>query len=124
MSLRVSAFCCDWISLHVCHVSRPAACLSLTFPSPSKIIHALALVYVVYTAIVFNLPVAYPITKDNFNYNPIGVGIFIVIFVGWWVIDARRWFRGPDPMRLVDKSSSETEQQTSYAPKGMGKLFQ
>ena len=62
----------------------------------SKFIHGLSFFYVLYTAIVFNLPVLFPINVDNFNYSPIGVGCFITIFVTWWLIDARRWFQGPE----------------------------
>lgn len=86
----------------------------------SKIIHGLALLYVVYTAIVFNLPTLFPVSTQNFNYNPIGVGIFIVFFVGWWVLDARKWFRGPDPVHLIDGGEEEGAKRDT----GLGRFFE
>ena len=61
----------------------------------SKVIHVIALLYALYTAIVFNLPNSFPISRDNFNYSPIGVGVVVFIFVTWWLVDAHRWFKGP-----------------------------
>ena len=65
------------------------------FPPTSKAIHVVALLYALYTAVVFNLPSSFPITRDNFNYSPIGVGVVVFIFVTWWLVDAHRWFKGP-----------------------------
>lgn len=97
-------------------------CALLFLPSLcSKTIHALALIYVVYTAVVFNLPTLFPVTVDNFNYNPIGVGIFILIFVGWWVIDARRWFKGPANVHETNDGDGD---EAAKPASGMGRLFQ
>ena len=84
----------------------------------SKVVHGLALLYVVYTAIVFNLPTFFPVYQDNFNYSPIGVGVFIIIFVAWWVMDASKWFRGPEVVRRM-----EDEEYEEPAPTGTGKIF-
>eukprot|EP00475_Leptophrys_vorax_P035902 TRINITY_DN59796_c0_g4_i1.p3 TRINITY_DN59796_c0_g4~~TRINITY_DN59796_c0_g4_i1.p3 ORF type:complete len:145 (-),score=12.45 TRINITY_DN59796_c0_g4_i1:80-457(-) len=68
----------------------------------SKCIHAMALVYVLYTMVVFMLPTAYPITAENFNYSPIGVAISVGFFLMWWVVDAHRWFKGPKLLKQDD----------------------
>ena len=72
----------------------PAFSPSLAF-APCRLIHFLALVYVSYTIVVFNLPVAFPIAADTFNYSPVGVAAFVFVFTAWWLVDARHWFRGP-----------------------------
>eukprot|EP00271_Cylindrocystis_brebissonii_P011515 TRINITY_DN29357_c0_g1_i1.p1 TRINITY_DN29357_c0_g1~~TRINITY_DN29357_c0_g1_i1.p1 ORF type:complete len:549 (-),score=86.21 TRINITY_DN29357_c0_g1_i1:1360-3006(-) len=61
----------------------------------SKPIGFLALMYIIYTCIFFMVPFLYPITLDNFNYAPIATGLFSSIAFIWWLIDARRWFKGP-----------------------------
>ena len=35
------------------------------------------------------------VTKDNLNYASVAVAIVLVFSLGWWVVDARRWFKGP-----------------------------
>jgi len=45
--------------------------------------------------VLFCLPVAYPVAKDNFNYTPVAVGGVLALSLGAWVLHARFWFRGP-----------------------------
>lgn len=61
----------------------------------SKCVHVMALVYVLYTMVVFMLPSAFPITSENFNYSPIGLALCVGFILLWWIIDAHRWFKGP-----------------------------
>lgn len=58
-------------------------------------VHATALLYCIYTIIVFNLPAAFPIVQTNFNYAPLGIGITFVLLLVWWFANARFWFKGP-----------------------------
>jgi hypothetical protein len=37
----------------------------------------------------------YPIQFSTFNYAPIALGIVLGAVMGWWIIDARHWFKGP-----------------------------
>ena len=76
--------------------------LNVPFTTYSIIVHATALLYAVYTIVVFNLPIFYPIDVTNFNYSPIGVGVVALVFTSWWFFDARHWFKGPRIMSHED----------------------
>nr|CAD1838250.1 unnamed protein product [Ananas comosus var. bracteatus] len=54
-----------------------------------------AVLWVAMITIFFSLPVAYPITKDNFNYTPVAIGgvLFCTLFSWFW--SGRYWFKGP-----------------------------
>ncbi|KAK9091792.1 hypothetical protein Sjap_024969 [Stephania japonica] len=54
-----------------------------------------AVLWVATISVLFSLPVAYPITKDNLNYTPIAVGGLLILTVGVWMSSARFWFKGP-----------------------------
>ncbi|TKW18804.1 hypothetical protein SEVIR_5G455800v4 [Setaria viridis] len=54
-----------------------------------------AVLWVALVTVLFCLPVAYPVAKDNFNYTPAAVGGVLLLTVGAWVLHARFWFRGP-----------------------------
>ncbi|KAF7026000.1 hypothetical protein CFC21_038141 [Triticum aestivum] len=54
-----------------------------------------AVLWVALLTVLFSLPVAYPIAKDNFNYTPVAVGGVLLLSAGSWVFHARFWFKGP-----------------------------
>ncbi|KAL6613818.1 hypothetical protein ACP70R_036088 [Stipagrostis hirtigluma subsp. patula] len=54
-----------------------------------------AIAWVALVTVLFSLPVAYPVAKDNFNYTPVAVGGVLLLSVGAWVLHARFWFQGP-----------------------------
>ncbi|XP_062230729.1 amino-acid permease BAT1 homolog isoform X2 [Phragmites australis] len=56
---------------------------------------SVAVFWVALVTVLFSLPVAYPVAKDNFNYTPVAVGGVLLLSVGTWVLHARFWFRGP-----------------------------
>ncbi|GJP40992.1 hypothetical protein CLOM_g643 [Closterium sp. NIES-68] len=60
-----------------------------------KVVHFLALLWVLYTMIVFMLPYAFPVTVENLNWAPVAIAAWIGFFVTWWVVHARFWFKGP-----------------------------
>lgn len=71
----------------------------------SRVICLVAFLWICYTCIVFLLPTQYPIQMKTFNYAPIALGIVLVLIMLWWIIDARKWFKGPvrnidDPTKL------------------------
>ncbi|XP_078168070.1 amino-acid permease BAT1 homolog isoform X1 [Carex rostrata] len=76
----------------------------------SLLVGWVAVLWVIIIAVLFSLPVSYPITKDTFNYTPVAVGGLFILVVSSWVISARHWFRGPvrninkieDIVRLID----------------------
>ncbi|KAI3997527.1 hypothetical protein MKX01_008134 [Papaver californicum] len=55
----------------------------------------IAVIWVATMTVLFSLPVAYPITRDTFNYTPAAIGGLLILVVSWWVLDARYWFKGP-----------------------------
>lgn len=40
-------------------------------------------------------PQVYPVTSKNLNYAPVSVAAVIAIAGGYWLLSARKWFRGP-----------------------------
>lgn len=61
----------------------------------SKAVHLVGLIYVLYTILTFMIPTVFPIAWDTFNYAPLGMAVIGAFFLGWWLLDARRWFEGP-----------------------------
>jgi amino acid transporter len=67
-----------------------------------KWIDWIAIVWIFFICIMFMLPfakVGIPgnegFTWDFVNYTPILVGGALLLFGGWWLISARKWFKGP-----------------------------
>ena len=54
-----------------------------------------AVLWVAIVTVLFSLPVAYPVTEDNFNYTPVAIGGVFLLSIGSWVFHARFWFEGP-----------------------------
>ncbi|CAM6032994.1 unnamed protein product [Sphagnum compactum] len=61
----------------------------------SRVVCAVAFLWICYTCVIFLLPTTYPIQFSTFNYAPIVLGIVLGAVMGWWIIDARHWFKGP-----------------------------
>jgi len=61
----------------------------------SWIVGWLGIVWVGIIVILFMLPEVSPITVSTFNYAPIAVGVVLVFAGGWWLLSARKWFKGP-----------------------------
>lgn len=53
-----------------------------------------------FITVVFALPNQYPIDSQALNYAPVAVGVTLLFSLGWWMISARKWFKGP--VRNVD----------------------
>ncbi len=61
----------------------------------SRIVGWIAVAWVVFIAVLFMLPQYAPITIDTFNYAPVAV-LVVIGFAGiWWMVSARKWFKGP-----------------------------
>ncbi|XBI32348.1 hypothetical protein VPH35_055811 [Triticum aestivum] len=54
-----------------------------------------AVLWVAFVTVLFSLPVAYPVAKEDFNYTLVAVGGVLLRTVGSWVFHARFWFKGP-----------------------------
>lgn len=93
------------------HTSLCALSAWLSFPHPacSKAIHLTALLWVLYTCIAFMLPTAFPVTWEFFNYAPVAILLWAVLFMGWWYLQARFWFKGPTPDFEQDAAAQEEQ---------------
>jgi amino acid transporter len=67
-----------------------------------KWIDSIAILWIAFISVVFILPFAYagiPWNKgfdwNLFNYTPLTVGAAFVLFGGWYLLSARKWFKGP-----------------------------
>ncbi|KAL5538823.1 hypothetical protein UlMin_044133 [Ulmus minor] len=61
----------------------------------SRPVCLVAFLWICYTCSVFLLPTFYPISWNTFNYAPVALGVGLGLIMLWWVLDARKWFRGP-----------------------------
>ncbi|WIA39719.1 hypothetical protein OEZ86_005781 [Tetradesmus obliquus] len=61
----------------------------------SKLVAGIALTWACIAIIMFILPQVYPVTAASLNYAPVAVGLVLVVSLGWWFADARKWFTGP-----------------------------
>ncbi|CAL0319732.1 unnamed protein product [Lupinus luteus] len=61
----------------------------------SRPICLVAFLWICYTCSVFLLPTLYPIDWNTFNYAPVALGIGLGLIMLWWLLDARKWFKGP-----------------------------
>jgi amino acid transporter len=62
----------------------------------SRPVGIIAVVWIVFIAILFCLPQAAPgNTVTTFNYAPVAVGVVLLFSGGWWLISAKNWFKGP-----------------------------
>jgi amino acid transporter len=77
-----------------------------------KWIDSLAILWIAFICVVFMLPFAYAGVPWNtgfdwnlFNYTILTVGATFLLFGGWYVLSARKWFKGP--VRQGDEAELE-----------------
>jgi amino acid permease (GABA permease) len=63
----------------------------------SPLVGWIAVVWVAFITVLFCLPNVKnsPFSWKFFNYTPIAVGAVLILAGGWYLISARRWFKGP-----------------------------
>jgi len=61
----------------------------------SPLIGWLGVAWVAIITILFMLPQVSPINRDTFNYAPIAVGVVLAFSGIYWLVSARKWFKGP-----------------------------
>lgn len=64
----------------------------------SYLVGWIAVVWVVFISIYFMLPQFSPITWASFNYAPVAFGLLLLFVYGYWLLSARKWFKGPQVM--------------------------
>ena len=71
----------------------------------SRPIGWLAVIWIVLISILFMLPTGNPVSWGNFNYAPVAVlGTLLIVGI-WWLVSARKWFKGP----IIQGSEAELE---------------
>jgi amino acid transporter len=82
-------------------------------------INPIAIGWVAFISVVFMLPtvaVGVPWNSGfdwNFaNYAPLTIGGAIVLFGGWWMLSAKKWFKGP--VRMTETELEQLEQQPGF----------
>ena len=55
----------------------------------------IAVFWICLISIVFILPQANPVDSQTFNYAIVAVGIVVLYSVAFWLVSARKWFKGP-----------------------------
>ncbi|MDA8050835.1 MAG: amino acid permease [Rhodospirillales bacterium] len=55
----------------------------------------IAVIWVLIITILFILPEVSPVTATTFNYAPLAVGVVLLYAWGYWMVSARKWFKGP-----------------------------
>jgi amino acid transporter len=80
-----------------------------------KWIDSIAIVWVLFIGLVFLMPpyaISAPwndaFTWEAVNYAPLLIGGALVLFGGWWVLSANRWFTGPVRMGTEEELSTRT----------------
>jgi len=63
----------------------------------SPLVGWLGVVWVGIITVIFVLPEVSPVTRNSFNYAPIAVGVVLLYAGGYWLISARKWYKGPRP---------------------------
>lgn len=58
-------------------------------------IATIAVLWICLISIVFVLPQANPVDSQTLNYAIVAVGIVVLYSVTFWLVSARKWFRGP-----------------------------
>jgi len=61
----------------------------------SFVIGWIAVIWVVFICIVFMMPFTSPVTTQNFNYSLVTVLGVIGFAAVYWLVSARKWFKGP-----------------------------
>ncbi|KAI8824007.1 APC amino acid permease [Fimicolochytrium jonesii] len=82
----------------------------------SKVVGWTAVCWTALITVLFVLPTGYPVTAQNMNYAVVMLGFVLVLSMGWWIVDARKWFKGPKiaafapasaPPGVVDRDATE-----------------
>jgi amino acid transporter len=71
----------------------------------SPIVGWAGIIWVAFIAVLFMLPeVAFgSVNRDNFNYAPVAVGVVLLFSGGYWLLSARKWFKGPKVQGTEDE---------------------
>ena len=90
----------------------------------SYIVGWAAVIWVVFISILFLVPQFSPITWASFNYTPVALGALMIFVFGYWLLSARRWFKGPQVMGTPEELAAlEAELEAVAAGKAPASEF-
>ncbi|MGI9059286.1 MAG: amino acid permease [Ktedonobacteraceae bacterium] len=72
----------------------------------SRPIGVISVLWVIFIAILFMLPTAWPLTALTFNYTGVVVLGALVLLVIWWFASVRHWFKGPHAQGSAEQLSA------------------
>lgn len=55
----------------------------------------IGVLWVITITVLFCLPVSYPVNRQSLNYTPVAIGGVFVLAISYWLLSARKWFKGP-----------------------------
>jgi len=88
----------------------------------SYVVGWIAVIWIVFIAILFILPQAAPgNTLTTFNYAIVAVAVVVIYSGGYWFLSARNWFKGPKVQGSAEelaKIEAELEAVGHAAPAG------
>ncbi|KAI9277642.1 amino acid/polyamine transporter I [Sporodiniella umbellata] len=61
----------------------------------STVVGIISILWIGVITFLFVLPPEYPVVASNMNYASLAVGAVLIGIGGRWLIDARKWFKGP-----------------------------
>ncbi len=81
----------------------------------SPLIGTVAVLWVAFITVLFMLPTASPVTLKTFNYTPFAV-LAVLGFAGiWWLVSARKWFKGPKVQGSTEELAAMERELASLA---------
>lgn len=84
----------------------------------SALIGWLGVAWVAFITVLFVLPQASPVTAHTFNYAPAAVGAVLLFSGGYWLLSARKWFKGPRSQGSSDELAAIERQLREAAAGG------
>ncbi|KAI9059858.1 amino acid transporter, partial [Trametes sanguinea] len=77
-------------------------------------------VWIAFISIAFILPQANPVDSQTLNYTIVAVGIVLAYCMGFWVLSARKWFKGPIKQITDDEAAADSVDAASSAEMPQG----
>jgi hypothetical protein len=78
----------------------------------SYIVGWIAVTWVAIITILFILPTVSPITATNFNYSIVAVAVVLGFAGIYWLVSARKWFKGPRVQGTAEELAAIEEELT------------
>lgn len=64
-------------------------------------LNLLGFVFLIFNAIIFNLPTLSPVNSENMNYTSAAVGMIMLLSLITWLWTGRKHFTGPEAAKVV-----------------------